>query len=68
MKKNLYAKIREDLYWAVKDIAYLQRRSLASVVEDAIRLYLEQVDAELGDIEIHEDFAQEFPLKKGEVA
>ncbi|GEM_PF-5944869 len=68
MKKNLYAKIREDLYWAIKDVAYLQRRTLASVIEDAIRLYLEQIGNELGDIEIKEDFAQEFPIKKEEIA
>lgn len=68
MKKNLYAKIREDLYWAIKDIAYLERRSLASVIEDAIRCYLENVTDEIvDDIEVP-DFSVEFPITEKELA
>jgi len=39
-KKVLYVRLPEDVYYVVKDLAYLQQVSISKVIEDAVVEYL----------------------------
>ena len=51
MKKPLYVQVSEDLYYVIKDIAYLEDKTMSQVVEDMIRAYISSyyTDEELED-------------------